>query len=179
MPAIDLAARRYAEAVFELAVEAGNLDEWEQALTRIADFMTGQEVRYVLENTRVPEESKQRLVAAGLSDLPALPFNMARLLVHKGRTGLARGIEEAFKELAEEKEGIARARAVTAVPLSEAERQALTQRLERDTGRRIILETAVDPELLGGVRVQIGDQLIDASTRARLEALRENLVGAM
>jgi F-type H+-transporting ATPase subunit delta len=141
--------------------------------------MTEADVSRVLENTRVPQESKQRLVAAGLAGLPALPLNLARLLVRKGRSPIAREVADAFRQLVEAKEGVARARAITAVPLSDAERDALAQRLQRETGRRIILETEVDPNLLGGVRVQIGDQLVDASTRARLSALRNNLMGAL
>ena len=66
-----------------------------------------------------------------------------------------------------------------AKPPKTAQRQALARRLGEQTGLRIVLETAVDPRLLGGVVIQIGDRLVDASTRARLEALRQSLVGAV
>jgi F-type H+-transporting ATPase subunit delta len=179
MAAEDLAAKRYAQAAFELAEPAGNLRDWQSALERIAAFMSERDVAAMLENTRVPEDAKLRLVAAGLADLPALPYNLARLLVHKRRTALARAIHEAFRQLVEERLGIVRVRAVTAVPLSDSERQALIERLQSQTGREIILDTDVDPQLLGGVRFLLGDTLVDASTKARLEALRESLVGAV
>jgi F-type H+-transporting ATPase subunit delta len=179
MPATELAAKRYAQAAFEIAAAAGSFEDWRNAVERMAEFMGDTEVKGVLENTRVPQESKQRLVAAGLADLPALPLNLARLLVKKGRSGLAQEVANGFAQLVEEREGVARARAITAVPLSDAERDALAERLQRETGRRIVLETEVDPNLLGGVRVQIGDQLVDASTRARLSALRDSLVRAV
>jgi F-type H+-transporting ATPase subunit delta len=177
--ATSAAAKRYAQAAFELASQANALPAWADAIDRMAAFMAEADVKLVLENSRVPQEAKQRLISAALPDLPGLVLNLARLLVRKDRTALAPAIAPAFRELLEQHEGIARARAVTAVPLTDGERTSLAQRLERDTGRRILLETEVDPDLLGGVRVQIGDQLVDASTRARLSALRRSLVRAM
>ena len=174
-----LAARRYAVAAFELAKEHGDYDAWSAAFTEIAEFMADPEVRRVLENTRVSREPKQRLVEAALGDLPPLPLNLARLLVQKNRTGLAPDIAAAYRELTEAERGVTRARATTAVPLSEAEVAALARRLQEQTGGEVILDVEVDPSLLGGLVVQIGDKLIDASTRAKLEAMRESLVGAL
>ena len=172
------AAKRYAQAAFEIAGESGDLRAWVDALETMAEFMGREDVGRVLSNSRVEPETKQRLIEAGL-DLPTLPKNLARLLVRKNRTALAGEIATSFRALVEQREGVARAKAVTAVELSEPERQALEQRLEKETGRKVILETEVDPSLIGGVRVQIGDQLVDASTRARLSALRNNLVSAL
>ena len=179
MPAVELAAKRYAQAAFELATEAGNLEQWSQALDQIAEFMTDPEVARVLENTRVPTDSKQSLIAAALADLPQLPLNLARLLVRKDRTNLAADIATEFKRLSDESMGIGHARVVTAVELSDWEREALLRRLEGETGRKIVLETEVDPSLIGGMILQIGDRLVDSSTKARLEALRESMVGAV
>jgi F-type H+-transporting ATPase subunit delta len=174
-----LAAKRYALAAFELAKEHGDMDAWREGVSQIAEFMSDTEVRRVLENTRVGQEPKQRLIEAALGDLPPLPLNLARLLVRKNRTALALDIAAAFNQLIEEDRGITRARARTAVPLSEAEVEALARRLQEQTGHEVILDVEVDPDVLGGVVIQIGDRLIDASTRARLHALRENLVGAL
>jgi F-type H+-transporting ATPase subunit delta len=175
----SLAAKRYALAAFDIAKEHGDIDVWADALSQTAEFMSDPEVRRVLENTRVSQEPKQRLIEAALADLPALPLNLARLLVRKHRTALAGEIAVQFNQLVEAERGITHARAVTAVPLSNAERAALEQRLEAQTGRKVILDIEVDPALLGGLVVQIGDRLVDASTRARLQAMRESLVGAL
>jgi F-type H+-transporting ATPase subunit delta len=174
-----LAAKRYALAAFELAQERGEVEVWLNAVRQIAEFMGDAEVRRVLENSRVGQEPKQRLVAAALADLPGLTLNLARLLVRKNRTALAPQIAAQFEQLIEAQRGVSRARAVTAVPLAAAERDALAQRLREQTGKEVVLEAEVDPELLGGVVVQIGDRLIDASTRARLRALRESLIRAV
>jgi F-type H+-transporting ATPase subunit delta len=176
---VSVAAKRYAQAAFDLAVESGDTRAWELALGMIAGFMADAEVKRVLENGRVTQEAKQHLIEAALGDLPKLPLNLARLLVRKGRTGLAPEIEEYFKRLVEQREGIARVTARTAVPLSDAEQEALSQAISRQTGQRVILDTQVDPALLGGVVVQIGDRLVDGSVKGRLEELRERLVGSV
>jgi F-type H+-transporting ATPase subunit delta len=175
----NLAAKRYATAALELAHEHNAADSWLKALRQIAEFMGDPSVKQVLENTRVSQDPKQRLIEAALNDLPPLPLNLAKLLVRKNRTGLAVDIADQFEQLLEHQRGVSRARATTAVPLNDAERTALSRRLAEQTGGEVILETAVDPELLGGVVVQIGDRLIDASTRARLRALRNSLVNAV
>lgn len=170
----SLAAKRYAQAAYELA--GSDLAGWQRAIDEIAEFMGDDEVRKVLENSRVPREPKLRLVAAALAELPALQLNLARLLVRKGRTGLAPEIAVQFRGLVAAQRGVQKAVATTAVPLTSAEQEALSQRLEASTGHPVELETEVDPELLGGVVVQIGDRLIDASVRGRLDALRKSLV---
>ncbi len=175
----ELAAKRYASAAFELAVESNSIEAWSDALARIAHFLSDGEAARALQNGRISQEVKHRLIEAGLGDLPRLPLNLAHILVNKGRTGLAVQIAEQFARMLEHHQGISRAKATTAVPLTDTDRQALTQRLRDATGRQVLLETDVDPEILGGVIVQIGDKLIDGSTRARLEALRGSLVGAV
>lgn len=175
----DLGAKRYAQAAFELAVESGGLNDWSVAISEIADFMSNPEVDRVLQNTRIASAAKLNLIDQALGTLPPLALNLARLLVRKGRTSLAQEIASEFRRLAEEEQGIAHARAVTAVPMTDPERDALITRMEAETGKRIILETEVRPALLGGLLIQIGDRLVDSSTRARLQALRDNLVGAV
>jgi F-type H+-transporting ATPase subunit delta len=175
----EIAAKRYAQAAFELAIETNSIAAWSQGLARIAHFLSDGEAARALQNGRVPAETKHRLIDAGLGDLPKGPLNLAHLLVNKGRVGLAVAIAEQFTAMVEAHQGLARARAVTAVELSEADKQALVQRLRDSTGRQVVLETEVDPSILGGVVVQIGDRLLDASTKSRLEALRESLVGAV
>jgi F-type H+-transporting ATPase subunit delta len=175
----SLAAKRYALAALDIAKEHGTIAEWADALSQIGEFMTDAGVRRVLENTRVSQGPKQNLVNQALADLPVLPLNLARLLVRKHRTALAAEIASQFDQLVELENGIEHARAITAVPLSDAERVALERRLQEQTGHRVILDIEVDPALLGGLVVQIGDRLIDASTRHRLQAMRESLVGAL
>jgi F-type H+-transporting ATPase subunit delta len=179
LPTGDLAAKRYAQAAFELARESNDLNEWSIALSEISEVMSNPDVARVLENTRIASDEKLNFLAQALPNVPPLALNLARLLVRKRRTRLAPEVSAGFRRLADENQRISHARAVTAVPLSDAEREALVNRLQAETGRRILLETQVDSQLLGGVVLQIGDRLIDSSTKAKLEALRQNLVGAV
>lgn len=175
----DLGAKRYAQAAFELARESGALNDWAVALSEIGEFMGNQEVERVLENTRISSDAKLNLIEQALGTLPPLALNLARLLVQKGRTRLAGEIATEFRRLADESQGIEHAKAVTAVPLSDAEREALVNRLQSETGKRVVLETEVKPDLIGGLVLQIGDRMVDSSTRGRLQALRDSLVGAV
>ena len=179
MPAIESAARRYAQAAFELAGSGADLEAWAAGLDAIAEFTSEPDIKRVLEATRVPQETKMQLLGAGLGDQSKLVLNLARLLVRKGRSFLAPDIARSFRELLDAQKGVEHAIARTAVALTPAEEEALRQALRARTGKEIILETRVDPSLLGGVVIQIGDQLIDGSTRARLQALRASLVGAV
>jgi F-type H+-transporting ATPase subunit delta len=175
----EVAARRYAQAAFELATESDSVPAWTSGLGRLAHFLGDGEAARALQNGRVPSDVKHRLIDAGLGDLPKGPLNLAHLLVSKGRVGLAVQIAEQFTRMVENHQGLSRARAVTAVELSDTDKQALVQRLRQSTGRQVVLETEVDPSILGGVVVQIGDRLLDGSTKSRLEALRDSLVGAV
>ena len=174
-----LAAKRYAQAAFELALEESSVDAWASAIEQMAAFMSEADVRRVLENSRVAQETKQQLVAAGLENSPPLALNLARLLAKKGRTALAGAIATEFGRLAEAQKHITRARALTAVPMGDTQREALLRLLRERTGGDVVLETDIDPSLLGGVVVQIADRLVDASTLAKLRSLRQNLVGAV
>jgi F-type H+-transporting ATPase subunit delta len=141
--------------------------------------MSNSSVESVLENTRISVDATMNTLDMALGSLPPLALNLARLLVRKGRTRLAPEISLEFRRLADESQGIEHAKAITAVAMSDAERQALIDRLQSQTGKRIVLETEVDPELLGGLVLQTGDKLVDASVRAKLHALRDRLVGAV
>ncbi len=176
--ATELAAKRYARAVYDIAVTSGDAATWARALDSIAQFMRDRQTARFLENTRISEDVKRQLLEAGL-DVPPLAMNLARLLVHKRRTQLAPAIALQFTELMEREQGLVRAHAVTAVPLSDDEREALARRIGSQTGKRVVLETTVDPDILGGVIVQIGDRLIDGSTKGRLVALKRDLMGAV
>jgi len=179
MPVTELAAKRYAGAAFQLASRSGDFDAWATALSRIAGFTSETDHARLLQNTRVPLETKHRLIDAGLNDLPRLPLNLAQLLVNKGRTALASQIAEQFGALVEGRRGVARALVTTAVPISDAERSTVAARLQQETGSRVEIQTGVEPAIIGGVVVQIGDRLFDGSTRGRLAALRSSLVGAV
>jgi len=133
--------------------------------------------RRFLESPAVRDDAKQRLVESVLGNRThALTVRFLLLLMHKRRIGHLRDAAAAYKTLVEAKRGIVHARVTSAVPLGADEKTRLTQALEHRTGLRFLLEPHVDESLLGGVRVQYRDQILDDSVRTRLLELRDRLL---
>jgi F-type H+-transporting ATPase subunit delta len=174
---IEVAAKRYAQAAFDIARERDELDRWVEDLQVIADLAAQPGVVEFLASSRVPFEVKERLLASGLADVSPLALNLARLLVQKGRIAMAEQVRDEYQSLLDEHRGVAQALVLTAVPLSDDEERAVGQRLRELTGKEIVLERQVDPEIMGGLVARVGDRLIDGSTRTRLLALRRLLAG--
>jgi F-type H+-transporting ATPase subunit delta len=107
--------------------------------------------------------------------LSAPARNLVLLLVRRGRIEQLPRVAAEFARLDERRQGITRATATSAMPLTDTEVRALTARLEQMTGGRIALQTDVDEGLIGGLVVRVGDRLIDGSVRGRLERLRNQL----
>ena len=106
------------------------------------------------------------------------PLNLVLLMVRRGRPGAIEPMIARFGELIRRERGIVLARVRTAMPLDEGQRAEITARLRNLTGADIEMEETVDPDLIGGVAVRIGDRLYDASVRSRLERLRARLTAA-
>jgi F-type H+-transporting ATPase subunit delta len=178
MPARSPSARRYAQAIFDLADEQERFIAWAGDLQTIAGFTGEADVAKILGSARVPRAEKMRLLQAGLNgQISAEAMNLVRILVDHDKISLAADIQDVFRELVDEREGVAHAVVTTAVPLSDDERNAVARRLSAITGKTIDVTPVVDPEIIGGIVARIGDQLIDGSTRARLVALKRSLEG--
>lgn len=171
-------ARRYAEAAFEIAQRDGTTDRWLKELERLASAVADQGVVRRLEDPEIPIERRQlafrSLFPAEEQMLPQV-WNLVGLVLRRRRLDTLVNIYEGFKRLYNKREGIHEAVATSAAPLDDAEVAAVRARLEQITGGRIDLSLRVDPQLLGGVQVRLGDLLIDGSVRGRLERLRGRL----
>jgi F-type H+-transporting ATPase subunit delta len=174
----SIAARRYAEAVFELAEESGTLAQWHTDLQTLADVAGDPEVIAILENPKTPQESRLALLDRALDGMTPLARNLARLLLTRNRLTLLPRIAELVQERDDQRRGVVRARVTTAVPLSDEDQQAIAERLRTMIGANAVrVETAVDPAIIGGLVARVGDRLIDGSTRARLIQLKKSLAG--
>ena len=169
-------ARRYAEAAFEIARRDDSVERWLAQLDHAAAAVTDPTVMRRLENPRVPlAERHAALVSVLGSDLQAQVANLIGLLLRRRRLDALPGIAREFRRLHNRAAGIVEATATSAAQLDQAEVDALRARLEQISGARVELELNVDPALLGGVQVRLGDRLIDGSVRGRLERLRTRL----
>ena len=131
----------------------------------------------MLRDPSVPLERRLRVAAAMTKDLPHAVQGLAALLVRRDRIELLPAIAAAYSDLVDEREGVAKARITTAIELDPQQRKGIVDRLETATGKKIRATFGVDPDLVGGARVQVGDHLVDASLRAQLTSLREQLAG--
>ncbi|MEX1254966.1 MAG: F0F1 ATP synthase subunit delta [Dehalococcoidia bacterium] len=174
----DLAARRYAQAAFELARDKSELEAWERDLHSLAASLSMPEAVAFVSSRHVGPEQKAEFLQRIAGEMTPLVWNLVRLLAAKSRLALLPQIAEAFQELLDEHRGIAHARVTTAVALSSDEREALARKLSELTGKQVQIEVNEDPELLGGLVARIGDRLIDGSTRTKLIALKRRLAGS-
>jgi F-type H+-transporting ATPase subunit delta len=170
------AARRYAEAAFEIGRADGTLDAWERDLARIGETLQHPQLRRLLQHPAVPFAEKERVLRAvmGRGVAPAA-VNLVLLMVRRGRPGAIDPMIARFAELLRRERGIALAQVRSALPLDDSQRAEIASRLRALTGSQIEIDESVDPDLIGGVAVRIGDQLYDASVRNRLERLRARL----
>lgn len=164
-------ARPYAEAAFELARERDALGAWQEALGRLAAVADDPEVKRLIGNPRVaPSQLAQLFVDVG-GDLDQAQQNFVRTLVENERVELLPEIHALFVQLKNRHEGVRRAHVASAFPLDEAALKSLMAQLEPRFQCRLEPSVSVDPELIGGVKVTVGDEVIDASVRGKLEAL--------
>lgn len=172
-----VAARRYAEAAFELATRDGAFDAWSSGLELVAGVAADPRVSHIIDNPATPYADRQAIVAK-LFEGRAAPgvINLARLLARRGRFESLPAVAAEFTRLLNRRNGIVEAVVRSAGPLSTAETEAIGARIKAMTGSGVSLRAEVDPALIGGLTVRIGDQLLDASVRGRLERLRDQLV---
>lgn len=171
-------ARRYAQAVFQIALEEKELDLWLADLVKIGHLGEDAALVAVVGNPKVRFADKAKLLSGQLTGVNPLALNLVRILVLRNRFDLVGEIAAEYQRLLDSYRGIEPAEVITAVPIDEGDRQRLVQRLEAMVGKKVTLKTAVDPGLLGGVVARVGGKLLDGSTRTRLEALKEAMGAA-
>jgi F-type H+-transporting ATPase subunit delta len=168
-------ARRYARAVFEIALEKQRLDEWQSGLEEMARLAGDRSVASYLESPDISFEDKARLLSERLGDVEPLVLNLVYLLIARGRFGMLIDITDEYQRLLDKYNNIERAEATTAIPLDEGDKKRLAEKLGSITGKKVILEDEIDHDLIGGVVVRVAGKLLDGSTRGKLEALKREL----
>lgn len=172
-------ARRYAEAAFGIAARDGSVELWLAQLDRAAAAVADAGVMRRLENPRAPLAARHSALISVLgADLQAQVANLIGLLMRRRRLDALPHIAHEFRRLYNRHAGIVEATATSAAQLDQADIDALRTRLEQISGKRVELVVTVDPALLGGIQVRLGDRLIDGSVRGRLERLRVRLAGS-
>jgi F-type H+-transporting ATPase subunit delta len=171
-------ARRYAKALFSLAVEKGRIEPWCDRLLALGRAIDASpELKDLLANPAYTREVRAAVVLRLAQDLTldAEPSALLQLLGERNRLGGLSAIVVAFRELADVELGRVRATVTSAVPLDDAAVDAIAARLSAATQKKVLVERAIDPAILGGVVAQVGSVVYDGSLRTQLEDLRSTL----
>jgi F-type H+-transporting ATPase subunit delta len=172
----ETAARRYADAAFQLGKESKSLDAWERDLGALAEALRNRQLRRLVEHPAIRFSDKENVLrrVAG-NQVGEEPLKLVLLMIRRGRPGAIDRMVEHFAALLRRERGIVLAEVRTALSLEEGQRKAVVERVAQLTGETVEMNDVVDESLIGGIAVRIGDRLYDASVRNRLERLRARL----
>jgi F-type H+-transporting ATPase subunit delta len=171
-------ARPYAEAAFKLADSQGKLADWSAALANLAAVAADARVRAAVGDPNLSAAKVAGMFISILAGkLSAEAENFVRVLAENGRLDVVTEIREQYEALKNEREGVVEAEVISAFEMEQAQVADLVTRLEKKTGRKVRAKVSVDKSLIGGVKVVIGDKVIDGSARAQLGALEIALKG--
>jgi len=176
MAELSTLARPYAEAVFRIADASGKLGEWSETLNNLAHVAANESIAGAIEDPNVPSAKVAGLFIQVLAgQLTGEAENFVRVLAENHRLELLPEIVVQYEALKNDREGVVDAQVISAFPLSDDQIAHLVAQLEQKTGKRVKAQVSVDAELIAGVRIVIGDKVIDGSARAQLNALEAAL----
>jgi F-type H+-transporting ATPase subunit delta len=165
-------ARPYAEAAFKLAREANALEHWSEMLALIEGVVSDENIASRVGDPNVDERALEGVILGALGErLDGPARNLVQLLIENGRLDLVAQVRALFEALRREQEGVVEARIISALPIGAEQVRALLDALERKYGRKVNAQVEIEPELIGGVRIIVGDKVIDATVRGRLESM--------
>jgi len=169
-------ARPYAEAAFKLATEQNALPVWGEMLKFAAAVMKDPAMAGAIDNPKLGTEQKEALFLSVCGDrLNPIGRNFIKVLIEGDRIVVLPQIEEMFAQLKNAAEGVAKAEIVSAIALTDAQVGELKAVLEKRFGKKIEATVSVDPSLIGGARIVVGDQVVDGSIAGKLQAMATQL----
>jgi F-type H+-transporting ATPase subunit delta len=173
-------ARNYAETLLELARRAGDLRGWGELIEQVANAVEGdRRLRMFLESPRVSAQQKKEIIQKAFAgSLPREFVRFLQALVTHRRQMLIPAIAHAYHDLVDEVEGRVHASVIVSREADEADRTVITAQLSRALGKEVVPHFHVNPAILGGVVVRVGDTVLDGSVRRRLATLRASMLGA-
>jgi F-type H+-transporting ATPase subunit delta len=170
-------AKRYAQAVFQIAQQTGEYERWLSDLETLINLKRDDIYVRALESPTVTRDDKARLLVDRFPRISLVAVNLVSLLIEKGILGILPGVLQEFQALLDTHRGIVRAKVITAVSLDDDERKLLENRLAAVTGKTVAVTAQIDTSLIGGIVARFGGKLLDGSTRSRLETLKTHING--
>ncbi|QUA52664.1 ATP synthase F1 subunit delta [Aristaeella lactis] len=168
-------SREYAEALFELAVQGNETKETSEGLeTVVSALLQTPDYRAMLASPAISKEERlNALDSAFRGKIPDILLAILRMMISRGHVSALNGMARDYEELARGYRGESVAVVTSAVPLKEAETVALRAKLEKKLSKTVIMQFRVDPELIGGIRVEVDGRVIDGSIRNKLDEIKE------
>jgi F-type H+-transporting ATPase subunit delta len=170
-----LSAKRYAQAVFEIAVESNSLDEWQVDFQTINEIACRPNFGEILGNPKFRYEQKANFIREAIRNISPMALNLVLVLIAKNKFRIACVIAFEYNKLVDQYRGIIHGEIITAVPISDEERLEIASSLGVKFGKKLYLTATVDPSTIGGIILRIDGKMIDGSITARLAALKEQL----
>jgi F-type H+-transporting ATPase subunit delta len=173
-------SRVYASSLYQAAVEEGRVREVRRDLGAFVEALrSSAELRQLLVAEEINDTRKKNILLELTEGGDELVRNFLCLVVDKSRESELLSVHEGFVELLEQAQGVVHVEVVTAIELTDAVRETLKTKIESSLNKSVELTATVDGEILGGLRLRIGDRIADASVRRRLDKLRELLTSPM
>lgn len=170
-------ARRHAQAVFQIALEKKALERWKSDLKILAQVMLEPGFYALMENPALHFSEKAKILKQKLADVSPEALNLAFLLVDKGRLRMLPEILKEFDRMIDVHYSIEKVEVVTALPLTDAEKESIRTGMETLLNKKVVLNSNVQADIVGGLIIRIGDSIIDGSVITKLKTLRKELVG--
>ena len=177
---VNAYAGRYSQSIFRMALQEKDLNRWQTDLRKVATLLKDNAVASLIANPKISGEEKSKMLSQRLGDVNPLVVKLALLLAAKGKLAVIDDIAEEYQALVDNYRGIegtAIAEITTAIPLDNDYQLKIAQRITEIVGKPVMLRPKVDPAIIGGIIIRVGDKLIDGSIRSKLAALRKDLGG--
>ncbi|VAW39567.1 ATP synthase delta chain [hydrothermal vent metagenome] len=172
-------ARRYAKAIFALGKEHDKIDSYSETLSAIADLYKSGPVKDALTNPLYPLDARQKVMARIAQIAKADPIMTAflNLLLEKKRADILPDIAQEMRVMVDHAQNISHGTVISVIEIDGSLRKKIQATLEKITGNKVILETQVDPSIIGGIIAKVGDLVLDGSIKTQLNGLKESIKG--
>ena len=170
--------RRYAQAIFQIATESGKLEEWSRDLETLSIIFQDPDLLEFLDSPQVPAAYKKNAVSEALhKSVNFIAAQLVLLLGSRNMVNLIPHIGKEYSRILNNHRGIKLAQVFTAIPIEKKQQLKVTRLLENVTGTEIHLESHVDPDMISGLVVRVGDKVIDGSLKTKIHNMRKKIVG--
>ena len=168
-------AKRYAQAVFDIAQASDSIQEWDEQLSMLAQASNIPEFASLMQAPEIKPEERSETLELVIPSLSDGTRNLLMLIAKRGAVKVLPQVYSRFRELSDGAQGVVRVQVTSAIELTDADQKRITEQLATSLGKEVRITTAVKPELLGGLVIRVGDRVVDGSAQQRLQALKGTL----